>query len=158
MEEKSFTPIGRFYHFFATGGYSGLFPFAPGTAGTIVGMLLFEPLSSLPFWAYLLFLIVIYPLCELSADYVEHSLNEEDPSIVVIDEIYGYLVAMAFLPATAFWMFAAFLLFRFFDILKPGLRPLEAMGGGRGIMLDDVGAGLYTGVLLLILHTAFPAL
>ncbi len=151
-EEKSFVPIGRFYHFIATGGYSGLFPVASGTAGTVVGVLLYEPLSELPFWGYLLFLLLVYPLCEMSADYVEHSLEQKDPSMVVIDEIYGYLVAMAFLPSTLVWMMAAFFVFRFFDIVKPGLRRLESLGGGRGIMLDDVGAGVYTGVLLLLVY------
>ena len=76
--------------------------------------------------------------------------GDEDPSKVVIDEVAGQLLAVAPLPLEAGWMVGAFLLFRMFDVLKPlGIRKLEKIGNGFGIMLDDLAAGFAAGVLLL---------
>ena len=69
---------------------------------------------------------------------------------IVWDEVVGYLVTMVALPADVYWMLAGFILFRFFDIVKPWpIRVIDArMGGGLGIMFDDVLAGLFAAVLL----------
>ncbi|MBF0275891.1 MAG: phosphatidylglycerophosphatase A [Nitrospinae bacterium] len=142
----------RNYHYFvATGAHSGYFPVASGTAGTAAAIVLYYPLSFLPLWLYIIVVVFLYCLGEISADFVEYDLQEKDPSIVVIDEFLGYLVTMAFVPNTLFWIIAGFFAFRFFDIVKPGLRKLEAIGGGRGIMLDDVAAGIYAGTTLYLL-------
>ena len=75
--------------------------------------------------------------------------GDEDPSRVVIDEVAGQLLAVVALPLEAGWMFAAFVAFRLFDVLKPlGIKRLEKIGNGIGIMLDDLAAGLAAGVIL----------
>jgi phosphatidylglycerophosphatase A len=75
----------------------------------------------------------------------------EDPGFVVIDEVAGQMIALIGVPVNWKYMLASFILFRSFDIVKPfPLRRLEALPGGTGIMMDDVGAGLYALALLKI--------
>ena len=75
----------------------------------------------------------------------------EDPGFVVIDEVAGQMIALIAVPVNWKYMLAGFILFRSFDIVKPfPLRRLEALPGGTGIMMDDVGAGLYALALLQI--------
>jgi len=78
----------------------------------------------------------------------------KDPGFVVIDEVAGQMIALIAVPVNWKYMLAGFILFRSFDIVKPfPLRRLEALPGGTGIMMDDVGAGLYALALLqLWLH------
>jgi phosphatidylglycerophosphatase A len=78
----------------------------------------------------------------------------KDPGFVVIDEVAGQMIALIAVPVNWKYMLAGFILFRSFDILKPfPLRGLESLPGGTGIMMDDVGAGLYALALLqLWLH------
>ena len=78
----------------------------------------------------------------------------KDPGFVVIDEVAGQMIALIAVPLHWKYMLASFILFRSFDIVKPfPLRRLEALPGGTGIMMDDVGAGLYALALLqLWLH------
>jgi phosphatidylglycerophosphatase A len=75
----------------------------------------------------------------------------EDPGFVVIDEVAGQMIALIAVPVNWKYMLAGFILFRSFDIVKPfPLRRLESLPGGTGIMMDDVGAGLYALALLQI--------
>lgn len=81
----------------------------------------------------------------------ERILNQKDPGHIVIDEFAGYLVSMMFLPVTAGYLIAAFVLFRGFDILKPPpIRGLQNLPGGWGVMVDDIAAGIYTNLILQI--------
>lgn len=137
--------------FIATGAGSGYLPKAPGTWGSAVGVLLWLPLSRLEAAPYLAVVAVLFALGVFGAGAAEKILDRPDPSIVVIDEIVGQLIALSFAPAHPAALLAGFLLFRFFDILKP--FPVgwidRHLHGGLGIMLDDVAAGLYA---LLVLH------
>jgi len=73
----------------------------------------------------------------------------KDPSKVVIDEVAGMAVGLLFLPVNVTYLLTGFILFRFFDILKPFyIRKSESLPGGWGIMMDDVQAGIYTNILL----------
>lgn len=75
----------------------------------------------------------------------------KDPGFVVIDEVAGQMIALIAVPVNWKYMLAGFILFRSFDIVKPfPLRRLEALPGGTGIIMDDVGAGLYALALLQI--------
>lgn len=145
-------------HLLAFGFGAGLSPIAPGTVGSIVGLLLFLPLSLLPLTAFgivaaLLFLFGCW-VCGESA----RLLGVHDYGGIVFDEIVGYLIAAApllmfpALPALGFagGVVLAFALFRLFDILKPWpIRALDRrVHGGLGIMLDDAVAGLAAAVLL----------
>jgi|GEM_PF-117705 len=78
------------------------------------------------------------------------SEEKKDPSCIVIDEFAGYMASLLFLPLSWGYIIAAFVLFRFFDILKPPpLRRLEdVFNGGFGIMADDIGAAVYTNLVL----------
>jgi phosphatidylglycerophosphatase A len=82
---------------------------------------------------------------------VERESGIEDPGFVVIDEVAGQMIALIGVPMHWKYLVAGFILFRSFDIVKPfPLRRLESLPGGTGIMMDDVGAGLYSLVLLHI--------
>lgn len=134
----------------ATLGPVGFIPLAPGTLGTLaaLGLVMFLRLPPSPYIALTLACIVIGVL---SSGVAEEVMGRRDPSCVVIDEFAGYLVAVAFLPETAGYLLAGFILFRFFDILKPPpIRWLQALRGGLGVMADDLAAGLLTNVLLQI--------
>jgi phosphatidylglycerophosphatase A len=76
-------------------------------------------------------------------------LGRTDSPLIVIDEIAGFLTAMFMVPSGLFFIVSGFVIFRVFDITKPWpLKRLQELHGGPGVMLDDVGAGIYTNVLL----------
>lgn len=136
--------------FLAIGFGSGLAPKAPGTFGTLVAVPIFLLLSPLPLWAYLavttlIFLIGI-PICGRCSA----RLGVHDHSGIVWDEIAGFLITMAAVPAEPAWIAAGFLLFRLFDILKPWpIRWLDRrVSGGFGIMVDDLLAGLFALIVI----------
>jgi phosphatidylglycerophosphatase A len=86
-----------------------------------------------------------------SAGAGERCLGEKDPHAVVIDEVAGQLVTLAFIPLSPALFVAGFFLFRAFDVLKvPPARQLERVRGGAGIVLDDLAAGLWANVVLQI--------
>lgn len=141
--------MSRLARALATVGGIGYFPTAPGTAGSVVGLLLglWWP-SLVPVAA--LFMIGVWASAE-----TERLLHRHDPSCVVIDECVGMWGILAAIPQVRTSVIAALLalgLFRFFDVRKPALvRRLARLPGGWGIMLDDVGAGFYTSVVLWVL-------
>ncbi len=130
----------------------GRVPFAPGTVGS---------LGALPFgWILLaiggpLLLLgaatALFIAGWLCAD-AELPGDDSDPSWIVVDEVVGMWIALAAAPVAIFWHIATFVLFRLFDILKPW--PVSwadrNVGGGLGVMLDDVLAGLYAALIILI--------
>jgi phosphatidylglycerophosphatase A len=138
-------------HFLAFGFGAGLSPVAPGTAGTVVAVgleLLLRPLGwSLRIAAVVLVCVVGVWICGESA----RRLRTHDHPGIVWDEFAGYLLAMLAAPPGWPWILAGFLLFRLFDVLKPWpIRELDhGIGGGLGIMLDDLVAGVFAGLLLL---------
>ena len=145
-------------YFVAAGFGSGLAPKAPGTAGTVVGVILYALLlASLPLWVYIAVVAGALLLGVVVSQRVTRQLGVEDHQGIVWDEVVGVWVTLAFAhPVTNWvWLAAAFLLFRVFDILKPWpIRTLDQrVKGGLGVMLDDVLAGVYAGVLLLIALT-----
>jgi phosphatidylglycerophosphatase A len=137
--------------FLAEGAYSGKSPFAPGTAGTVVGVLLYLLLAGLSLAWYLFACVLVVVVAVWSAGEAERLLGKKDDGSIVIDEIAGYLVSMLLLPSHWGFVLAAFLLFRVFDVIKPfPLRGLQDLHGGPGIVLDDIGAGIYTNLVLQI--------
>lgn len=141
------------FHFLAFGFGSGLAPKAPGTAGTLAGIPLFLLLASLPIGVYVLVVTLLFllgvPLCER----VSRDLGEHDHGGIVWDEIVGLLVTMTAVPVSWKTVIAGFLLFRLFDILKPWpIRWLDRhVGGGFGIMVDDLLAGIFAAAVLQLL-------
>jgi phosphatidylglycerophosphatase A len=141
--------VKAFILFIAQGAYSGRFPAAPGTAGTIVGVLLFLLIKGLPLVAYLFVCVLVIGLGTWAAEEAEKLLGKKDAPSIVIDEIAGFLIAMSLIPPTWDMILTGFFLFRFLDIVKPWpLRQLQNLHGGVGIMIDDIGAGIYTNLIL----------
>jgi phosphatidylglycerophosphatase A len=145
--------LGTTAGFVAFGFGSGLSRYAPGTMGTVAAIPFAILLKSLPtvwFWLLLvgLFLVGIH-LCDVSS----RRLGQHDPGGIVWDEMVAYWLTVAFLPLSWPWWLAAFVLFRFFDILKPWpIRRLEKhFSGGLGIMLDDIAAAAYSMAILAVL-------
>ena len=129
----------------------GNLPVVPGTLGSIPSAVVFVLVGShWPVLAILAFTMFVAGVW--AAGKCERIAGEEDPRSVVIDEAVGMIVAVIFLAPSLSLGAAAFVIFRFFDIVKPfPLRRLERVGGGWGVMLDDVGAGIYTWVSLFVL-------
>ncbi len=139
--------------FFATGGGLGRSPVVPGTFGTLAGIpfaigLAFANESFTVFITVLLIAFAVW-----ISDEAELILGEKDPGMIVIDEVAGYVVAMAGIPVSFYSLAAGFFIFRFFDILKPSpVRNFERrFKGGAGVVLDDVIAGLFSFIVLKII-------
>lgn len=137
-------------HLLSLGFGSGLAPKAPGTFGTLVAVplcLLLQPLGAHVYVLVALAagLVGIW-LCQMTAD----RLGVHDHPAIVWDEIAGYLLAMAWLPPTWFNLIAAFVLFRYFDIMKPSIIGWcdKNLHGGLGIMADDLLAGVASALVL----------
>lgn len=144
--------------FIATGFYSGYLPKAPGTWGSLVGVLLVFLLHALSLQIYLSVVAGLFIVGSFVAGEAEKILDDRDPGVVVIDEIVGMLITMIAVPVTPLTMALGFILFRGFDIAKP--FPVnffdQHFHGGLGIMLDDVVAGIYSLIIMqLILLLAF---
>jgi phosphatidylglycerophosphatase A len=146
------------YKLIATTFGAGYSPFAPGTAGAIVGcgfLWLFEKYQIISTYNDAILFSVLTALTTLLGVFVTNKLTEEwgkDPSKVVIDELIGVWIAMIFVPFNWINLLLAFVLFRFFDIAKPlGIRKMESIKGGAGVMMDDVLAGVYSNIVLQII-------
>ena len=129
---------------------SGLSPFAPGTMGTLVAIPFIFPLRGLGVGGFWLALILLFLLGVWLCGRVSQKLGMHDHGGIVWDEWVGFWLTAAFIPLTWPWLLAAFVLFRIFDILKPWpIRQLDKkVGGGFGIMIDDMVAALYALLLL----------
>jgi len=144
--------------FLATGFYSGYAPYAPGTAGSVVGLLLAwgvtVPLEHRSPLAALALIAALFAAgCWLS-ERAEKLLDQHDSSHIVIDEIVAMALTMYLCPATSWIAFGAgFALFRLFDVLKPEPAGFidRRMSGGIAVMLDDVVAAIYATLVLRVL-------
>lgn len=156
--------------FLSTLGFIGYIPLASGTFGTLISLILMALLKpSLPLHIALsVFSIIIgvissnqtvkllegnSPLPPLAKGGEDRSLHKRiDPQYIVIDEFTGYIVSLLFLPLSWGYMIVAFILFRFLDIIKPPpIKRLEhRFKGGIGIMADDIGAAIYTNLVLQV--------
>jgi len=128
--------------------------FAPGTWGSLAGLPLCIVLHAYPV-VYFLFFAAVFAAGVISSGVVERGSGTKDPSHVIIDEFAGIFAVFCFLPLSPGVVIAGFILFRLFDIVKPfPVRSVEKVGGGWGIMLDDLLAGIYANLALrLILLT-----
>ena len=138
--------------FIASGAYSGYLPKAPGTWGSLVGIVAWLGLSRLAIFPYTAVVAFLFIIGTAAAGAAEKIMDRPDPGLVVIDEIVGQLIALALVPHHPVAVLCGFLLFRLFDIFKP--FPVgwldQHLHGGLGIMLDDVMAGLYALAVLQI--------
>jgi phosphatidylglycerophosphatase A len=135
-------------------GFLGCAPVAPGTFGTLGGVAIAWALARTElylFWS-LLAAALIYLVGRSLGSWAERYAGKKDPGIFVLDEVVGYLVTVAWLQGPSpVALVVAFFVFRFFDIRKPKLaRRVEKIPGGDGILLDDVVAGVYGLVLVMV--------
>ena len=141
----------------ATGLGSGYSPVAPGTAGSLVGLLLFLPLASRAWPVQLGATLAVTLLGALAGGRLATLVGRKDPGLVVVDEVAGQWITLLALPLTPLVAAAGFLLFRAMDIVKPWpARDLERLPGGWGIMADDVAAGIYAHLLLRLGLAVWP--
>lgn len=137
--------------FIAQGAYAGRSPVAPGTAGTLAGVLLYLWMRGLSPALYIAVCFLLFVIGTWAAGRAEDILGSKDHPSIVIDEVAGYTVSMFLVPPAWGFMMTGFLLFRFFDIVKPyPLKRFQELRGGPGVMLDDIGAGIYTNLVLRI--------
>ncbi len=132
-------------HFF----FMGFFPFFAGTfVSLIIAAAYFFFLQSVNLWVMVVISALVFLTGIPASSYAEEYQGKQDPKSVVIDEVAGQLIALLWAKGLL-QVSIAFVLFRIFDGLKPfPLRKFEDFGGGLGIMMDDVGAGLYSLVLV----------
>ena len=139
-------------NFIALGAGLGLAPKAPGTFGTLLGIpLLFLMPGNL--MLYLVVVALLFVLGVWCCDVCAKNLGVHDHPGIVWDEVVGYLITMIAVPKTFLWVVVGFIVFRFFDILKPW--PIgwvdKHVGGGLGIMLDDVLAAVFSLIVIQIM-------
>ena len=142
-------------HLLAFGFGAGLMPGAPGTFGTLIAVPIVMGVMQFGWTAHVVFAVAacaigIY-ICGDSA----RRLGVHDHPGIVWDEICGYTVTMLATPPTWYWLLAGFVLFRFFDIVKPWpIREADhSLSGGLGIMLDDVIAGIFAAAILFAVRS-----
>ena len=143
----------------ATVGYVGFFPIAPGTAGSFAALALYALVRWIDLPAVELAAIVaVFAVGVWAATRSEVLLGGTDPGPIVIDEVLGMLMTLAWLPLSLTGVVVGFLLFRIYDVIKPyPARRCEDAPGGWGVMLDDAMAGIYGQVTLRLLVWAMPA-
>jgi phosphatidylglycerophosphatase A len=140
------------WHFLAFGFGSGLAKFAPGTFGTLAAIPIYLLMVQLPWLIYALITLVAFVIgihiCQVTSD----DLQVHDFSGIVWDEFVGFWITMFLIPPQWQWILLGFILFRFFDIVKPWpIRFLDKhVQGGFGIMIDDVLAGLFAWICLYL--------
>lgn len=142
-------------HFIAFGLGTGASPYAPGTAGTLLGIPLAWLLSGLSGWLYLTSTIALYLFGTAVCAKTAKDIGMHDHPGIVIDEIVGYLITMFLVPVSLWTLATGFLVFRFFDIVKPWpIRELDQkVKGGTGMMIDDVLAGIFSLIVMQLLTT-----
>lgn len=149
-EETLFFPV-----IIGTGFGSGFSPFAPGTAGALLAVLIWFGISFIVSEICLIWLtvalILFFTVMGVWATNRLEPFWGEDPSRVVVDEMVGVWIALLAAPSGNVWYaLGAFALFRLFDIFKPlGIRRMESFPGGIGVMMDDILAGIYSFVVLI---------
>jgi phosphatidylglycerophosphatase A len=142
----------------ATFGYIGFAPVAPGTVGSAAGVALFYVARAADAaWIEPLLIVGLFAAGVWAASIAEQQLGGTDPGPVVIDEVVGMLITLAWIPVTPLGAVAGFLIFRALDVVKPWpSRQLESLHGGLGIMADDAMAAVYGHLLMRALVFLAP--
>lgn len=149
----------RFAVFLATAGYCGYFPFAPGTVGSAAGLIVYL----LVWWTAspvveVGLIVALFAAGVWAGSIAERYFGGIDPGPIVLDEVVGMLITLAFIPVGLSGALAGFVLFRIFDVIKPfPARRLESLHGGLGVMADDAMAAVYANLTLRALLWLAPA-
>ena len=160
MRSRTLSATDRLTVAIATVGGVGWAPVAPGTVASVVTVLV---LWLVPFSqaGLVLFFVAVTVIGTWAADRAERALGVKDPGAIVIDEVAGMTLSLLVLPLpfTVPVLLVGFVLFRIFDVVKPfPAGRSQALGGGVGVMIDDLIAGLYALIVLLGLRalTGWP--
>lgn len=145
--------------FIATVGYCGYFPFAPGTVGSAAGLAFY----ALVWWAgspvfEVGLIVALFAAGVWAGTTAERYFGGVDPGPIVLDEVVGMLITLAFIPGLG-WSGAlvGFVLFRIFDVIKPfPAARFERLHGGLGVMADDAMAAVYANLTLRLLLALLP--
>ena len=145
--------------FISTAGYCGYFPFAPGTVGSAAGLVVYllvwwtgSPLVEIGL------IVALFAAGVWAGTISERYFGGIDPGPIVVDEVVGMLITLAFIPVGWSGALAGFVLFRVFDVFKPWpASSLERLHGGLGVMADDAMAAVYANLSLRLLLWLFPA-
>jgi phosphatidylglycerophosphatase A len=151
--------VTRLAVFISTVGYCGYFPFAPGTVGSAAGLVVYllvwwtgSPLVEIGL------IVALFAAGVWAGTISERYFGGIDPGPIVVDEVVGMLITLAFIPVGWSGALAGFVLFRVFDVFKPWpARSLERLHGGFGVMADDAMAAVYANLSLRLLLWLFPA-
>jgi phosphatidylglycerophosphatase A len=151
--EKQFSMCNKI-HLLATGFGSGLLPVSPGTFGTIAAIPFYLCFVHSPDWAFWLFTLITCLVGPYICGKAASDIGVHDHKSIVWDEFAGFFITMCFVPFTWMNVLAGFILFRFFDIIKPW--PISWLDkhvhGGLGIMIDDIVAGIISAGILFYLQ------
>jgi phosphatidylglycerophosphatase A len=145
--------------FIATVGYCGYFPVAPGTIGSAAGLVFYL----LVWWTQspiveVGLIVSLFALGVWAGSTSERYFGGIDPGPIVLDEVVGMLITLAFIPVGLSGAIAGFVLFRIFDVIKPfPANRLEALHGGLGVMADDAMAAIYANISLRLVLWFVPA-
>jgi phosphatidylglycerophosphatase A len=143
----------------ATVGGAGFFPFAPGTVGSAIGVVLYMATRHWPASWQIGLLVAVTLIGIWASGVAATALKREDPGPVVIDEVAGQLVTLCLTGANLWGAIIGFFVFRVFDIIKPPpARQLEDLPGGVGIVADDLMAGVYGWVVVTGILWWWPGL
>jgi phosphatidylglycerophosphatase A len=151
--------VTRLAVFIATVGYCGYSPFAPGTVGSAAGLVVYL----LVWWTQspiveIALIVALFAAGVWAGTTAEQYFGGIDPGPVVIDEVVGMLITLAFIPVGWSGALTGFLLFRVFDVIKPfPAGRFEQLHGGLGVMADDAMAAVYANVSLRLLMWLLPA-
>lgn len=136
--------FSNIWHFIALGFGTGLIKKGTGTFGTLITFIYFIFIYQLNLEIQILIFFILLLVSYISVKNTLQSLKIKDPSCVVIDEIIAYLIVLILLPNNYLLYLISFILFRFFDILKPWpISKLEELPGAIGVIADDFGAALF---------------
>ena len=144
--------------FLATVAYCGYFPFAPGTVGSAAGLLVY----ALVWWTQSPILEVglivgLFAVGVWAGTVAERYFGGIDPGPIVLDEVVGMLITLAFIPVGVSGAIAGFVLFRIFDVIKPfPAGRFERLHGGLGVMADDAMAAVYANLSLRLSMMMLP--
>jgi len=150
--------VTRLAVFLATAAYTGYFPVAPGTVGSAVGLAVYAAV----WWTgsplvEVAAIVLLFAAGVWAGTVAERYFGGIDPGPIVLDEVVGMLITLAFIPVGWPAALAGFFLFRFFDVIKPfPAGRLEKLHGGLGVMADDAMAAVYANVSLRLLMAFFP--
>jgi phosphatidylglycerophosphatase A len=153
MTKRFTATTNSVFHLFVTLGPIGYLPYAPGTYGSVLACILLYFFSSVFTHPIFVLIFIVVSLIVLNS----LTLEVNDPGYIIIDEVVGMFIAMTGQGITFLSLLAGFVLFRFFDIVKPyPIRRVEALPKGYGILADDIVAGVFANLLLILGRRMMP--